>query len=79
VVLFLAYALVVLLLESPLLSTSLPGAAGASAAASLKLHLDGAWEGVRAAPARPSKHPHRETLSVDGGRRLSGIVFFKCM
>jgi hypothetical protein len=74
VALFLAYALVVLLLESPLVSTSLPGAAGASAAASRKLHLDGAWEGARAAPARPSKHPHRETLSADGGRRLSGIV-----
>lgn len=72
--LFLAYALVVLLLESPLVSTSLPGAAGASAAASRKLHLDGAWEGGRAAPARPSKHPHRETLSADGGRRRSGIV-----
>ncbi|RLN41094.1 hypothetical protein C2845_PM01G23030 [Panicum miliaceum] len=77
VALFLAYALFVLLLESPLVSTSLPGA-GASAAASRKLHLDGAWEGGRAAPARPSKHPHRETLSADGGsgraRRLSGFV-----
>ncbi|XP_062212737.1 hydroxyproline O-galactosyltransferase GALT6-like [Phragmites australis] len=60
--LFLAYALFVMLLESPLLvSTSLPGAA------SRKLHLDGAGDGQRTAPARPSKHPHRETLSADGG------------
>jgi hydroxyproline O-galactosyltransferase 2/3/4/5/6 len=73
-----AYALAVLLLESPFVSTSLLGA-GASAAASRKLHLAGAWEGVRrAVPARPAKHPHRETLSSDAGRgrarRLAGIV-----
>ncbi|KAJ1293139.1 hypothetical protein BS78_01G045000 [Paspalum vaginatum] len=71
VAVFVAYTLAVLLLESPLVPTNPP-----SHAASRKLHLDGAWEG--AAPARPSKHPHREPLSADAGsrraRRLSGIV-----
>nr|CAB3492820.1 unnamed protein product [Digitaria exilis] len=53
VAVFLAYALFVLLLESPLVPTSLPGDVAASAAASRKLHLDGGWEGGPDAPARP--------------------------
>ncbi|KAL6893873.1 hypothetical protein ACP4OV_007971 [Aristida adscensionis] len=82
VALSIGYALFVLLLGSPLVPASLPGAgAGAgvsAAAASRPLHLDGAGEGERAAPARPAKHPHRDTLSAERGRRrerrLSGIV-----
>ncbi|KAF0912689.1 hypothetical protein E2562_018940 [Oryza meyeriana var. granulata] len=78
VVVFLVYVLAVVVFESPLLvSTSVPGA-GAATAASRPLHLDGSGERERAAPARPSKHPHRETLSAAGrlrrGSRLSGIV-----
>uniref|UniRef100_A0A0D9W0B0 Galectin domain-containing protein n=1 Tax=Leersia perrieri TaxID=77586 RepID=A0A0D9W0B0_9ORYZ len=65
VVVFLVYVLAVVLVQSPpLVSTSVRGAAS-----SRRLHLDdGEGEGERAAPARPSKRPHRETLSAAEGR-----------
>ncbi|KAG8098633.1 hypothetical protein GUJ93_ZPchr0013g37845 [Zizania palustris] len=79
VVVFLVYVLSVVVLESPPVYRSVPGA-GAATAASRPLHVDGSGERERAAPARPSKHPHRETLSAAAavklrwGSRMSGIV-----
>jgi hypothetical protein len=70
----LLYALLVFLLESPLVSNPTPdggsGGGGGSAASHL-LHLDGAEE--RAAPARPEKEP-RPALVSSGSGALSRMV-----
>ncbi|CAD6226354.1 unnamed protein product [Miscanthus lutarioriparius] len=74
----LLYAVLVLALESPFVSTSLSGGgAGAGAGAARKLHLSiGAGTGERGAPARPTKEPRpalaAASISVPGGASARG-------
>ncbi|KAJ1288156.1 hypothetical protein BS78_02G068600 [Paspalum vaginatum] len=67
----LLYALLVLALESPLLSASLSTSAGARPAAARTLHLSSAAAGAGAAPARPAKDPRPAAASAPGLARFA--------
>ncbi|XP_004959045.1 hydroxyproline O-galactosyltransferase GALT6 [Setaria italica] len=65
----LLYALVVLALESPLVSAPLPGGA---AAVARKLHLSAAGAVARSAPARPAKEPRPAVVVAGPSARARG-------
>ncbi|WVZ62280.1 hypothetical protein U9M48_012044 [Paspalum notatum var. saurae] len=68
----LLYALLVLALESPLLSTSLFAGARTAAGAARTLHLSSAAAaGAGAAPARPAKDPRPAAATVPGLARFA--------
>ncbi|KQK20458.1 hydroxyproline O-galactosyltransferase GALT6 [Brachypodium distachyon] len=67
----LLYAVLVFVLESPLMSTTLLGGGGGGGQ-----HLHLSVDGERAAPARPAKEPHPASASVSPARGagLSGML-----